>query len=127
LEQQSPLYVDVLLDVSLSMSANDLQPNRLTVAKAAIADLIEQLPGASFGLIVFSGIPLEQFPYSTYQQAVMQHVESIHLADYPLTSEFVGTAIGDALLVGVDRLRSRRERTGGEGVIVLISDGDSSR
>ncbi|MEI6774472.1 MAG: VWA domain-containing protein [bacterium] len=46
--------IQIVLDVSLSMSANDLQPSRFVAAKSSLISLIQQLDGYSISLITFS-------------------------------------------------------------------------
>jgi hypothetical protein len=46
--------IQIILDVSLSMSANDLQPSRFSAAKASLISLVRQLDGYSISLITFS-------------------------------------------------------------------------
>ena len=66
-EEVSTRGVDlfVLLDVSRSMLAEDVAPNRLERAKRDIQDLLERLPGDRVGLIVFAGAPVVQVPLTT--------------------------------------------------------------
>ena len=52
----------VALDISRSMLAEDIRPNRLTRAKLEIADLLDQLHGDEVGLVLFSGAAFIQFP-----------------------------------------------------------------
>lgn len=63
--KQVGIDVYILLDVSLSMKAEDIKPSRLEKAKHDIAKLIQKLKGDRIGLIVFSGKAFIQFPLTT--------------------------------------------------------------
>ena len=101
-----PLPVQIILDVSLSMSAYDINPSRFSAAKTSLAELIRRLDGYDVSLITFSGIPFVAVPFSHDTQAVLAHVEKMSLSDFPPVKEFLGTALGDALLLGVKNLQS---------------------
>src|SRR5215207_3935501 len=60
--ERQGIQVMVALDVSNSMLAEDIRPNRLTRAKGEIADLMERLDGDEIGLVLFSGASFIQFP-----------------------------------------------------------------
>ena len=69
----------VLLDVSRSMLAEDVAPNRLDRAKSDILDLLQKLAGDRVGLIVFAGAPVELVPLTTDQgffRVVLDGVDS---------------------------------------------------
>jgi hypothetical protein len=100
-----PLPVQILLDVSLSMSAYDITPSRFYAAKSSLLKLIHGLDGYNVSLITFSGIPFVTVPFSHDTKAVLANVEHISLADFPAVKEFLGTALGDALLLGVQNLQ----------------------
>lgn len=57
LSQRHPLRLDIVLDISASMHANDIAPNRLTRAKLELHDLFHRLQGERVGLIVYAGEP----------------------------------------------------------------------
>ena len=60
--KQTGIDVYILLDVSRSMQAEDIKPNRLEKAKYQISNLIQKLRGDRIGLIIFSGEAYIQFP-----------------------------------------------------------------
>jgi hypothetical protein len=74
---------------------------------------------SSLSLLVFSWIPIVQIPFTKDVWAFLSHVEQLSLTDFPPTVDFLWTALGDALLLGIDRLADWSQ-------IILITDGDSS-
>ncbi|MEI8092430.1 MAG: VWA domain-containing protein [bacterium] len=75
-------------------------------------------------LISFSGVPVVSIPFSQDSRAVAYAVNDLSLADFPAAPEFLGTAIGDALLLGAKNLQ---QFTGSlPGIMILITDGDSN-
>ena len=121
---QKATPVQIILDVSLSMSAYDITPSRFAVAKKALLQLIDQLQWYNISLISFSGVPVVSIPFSQDSRAVAYAVNDLSLADFPAAPEFLGTAIGDALLLGVKNL----QQVAGSlpGIMILITDGDSN-
>ena len=59
------MQVMVALDISRSMLAQDLKPNRLGRAKLEISDLISRLDGDEIGIVLFSGASFVQFPLTS--------------------------------------------------------------
>ncbi len=113
--------VHILLDVSLSMSADDLQPSRFVAAKQLIQDLAYENDREA-SLTVFSGIPLVQIPFTADMVAFSRHLDDVRLVDFPPTQKFLGTALGDALLVSLKKASTYTDQQH----IILITDGDSS-
>ena len=115
--EQEGLQVMVALDVSHSMLAEDLKPNRLTRAKQEISDLMTRLNGDEIGLVLFSGASFIQFPLtSDYDTArsFLDHAE-------PGVISRPGTVIGEAIqtaLRGFDAQRTSQK------VIVIMTDGE---
>jgi len=117
LVEQQGIEVVMALDTSSSMLAQDLEPNRLERAKLEIADLMDNLPGAQFALVVFAGESFIQFPLTSDVGAALMLVNT---ADTN-TISLPGTAIGDAIRTG---LRAFNERSTGQRVLVLFTDGE---
>jgi Ca-activated chloride channel family protein len=119
------LDVVFALDVSRSMLARDVLPDRLTRAKAEIAALSEQLGGNRVGLIAFAGTAFVQCPFTTDRSALKMFLNALT----PDTVPQGGTAIAKALAVA-DRLFSASLAQSEEGgrkhaqVLVLITDGE---
>ena len=115
--EQRGIEVVIALDTSSSMLAQDLEPNRLEQAKLAIADLMDMVPGAQFALVVFAGESFIQFPLTADVGAALM---LINAADTSIVS-LPGTAIGDAIRTS---LRAFNERSVGQRVLVLFTDGE---
>lgn len=117
------LPIQIVFDVSLSMAADDIQPSRFTAAKESVIRLVKKLTDYNISLITFSGIPFIYTPFSTDTQWIISALQDMSLADFPPTEDFIGTAIGDALLLGVHNLNT----INATGVIIMITDGDSNK
>lgn len=115
--RQTGIDVFILLDVSLSMNAEDIRPNRLQKAKHSITSLIQKLRGDRIGLIVFSGNAYVQFPLTTDYAAANLLLNAVSLNSVPQP----GTAIGEAITTAV---RSFKEDAKTQKVIVIITDGE---
>ena len=108
--------IDIVLaiDVSGSMQAEDLLPNRLEAAKAVAAQFIDARKGDRIGLVAFGGESFTQSPVTANHATVKAQLEGLQLGMLG-----GGTAIGDGLATSVDRLR-----TGGKSrVVILMTDG----
>ena len=108
----------ICLDVSNSMKAEDLQPNRLEKAKQAISKLINKLEGDRLGIIVFGGEAYVQLPITTDYAAAKLFLESINTDMVPTQ----GTAIGAAIDLAVE---SFGKDEGKNKAIVIITDGEN--
>lgn len=117
--EQEGAQLMVALDVSDSMLAQDLKPDRLSRAKLEIADLMSNLGGDEIGLVLFSGAAFVQFPLTSDYDVARAFLESAR----PGVISQPGTAIADAIRVGLTGLDQRR---GGEKVIVVITDGEDT-
>ena len=109
--------VFVLLDVSRSMLAEDVPPNRLQRAKSDIEDLLNRLGGDRVGLIVFAGKPIVKVPLTTDQGFFLDVLKGVD----PNSAPRGGTAIGDAIRKALDTMPTEADR---DQAIVLITDGD---
>ncbi|HUF77345.1 MAG TPA: VWA domain-containing protein [Thermoanaerobaculia bacterium] len=111
--------IEIVLDVSGSMGAEDFQPkNRLEVAKAVVKDFIAGRTGDRIGLVVFSGSALTQAPLTTDREMLRFLVDSVEIGTLPR-----GTAIGVALATAAARLRESEAES---RVVVLVTDGVSN-
>ena len=107
-----------MLDVSRSMLAGDVRPDRLSAAKNAIRRLINRNTGDRFGLIVFAGAPLLISPLTNDRFFLNNQLDNL---DTRSVSQG-GTQINDALMEVLDKMIN--EETGASTDIVLISDGE---
>lgn len=117
-KKKEGIDIMIVLDVSNSMKAEDIAPNRLACAKQSIINLAKQLDGDRLGIVVFAGSPFVQLPITTDYGAAELFTENI---DCDLISS-QGTDIGAAMRVAG---KSFGEGSIGSKVIVLISDGEN--
>ncbi len=108
----------VCLDVSNSMLAQDLSPNRLERAKYALEKMIDKLQGDRLGIIIFAGEAYVQLPITTDYSAAKLFLGSINTQMVPVQ----GTNIGAAIRKG---LESFGKDEGKNKTIVLITDGEN--
>jgi Ca-activated chloride channel family protein len=110
--------VIIALDVSNSMLAEDIQPDRLTRAKQAISRLVDNLDNDKIGLIVFAGDAYIQIPVTTDYISAKMFLSSINPNMVPKQ----GTAIGAAISLGI---RSFSPGEGKSKAMIIITDGEN--
>ncbi|MDH3867243.1 MAG: VWA domain-containing protein [Desulfobulbaceae bacterium] len=107
-----------VLDVSRSMLAEDLAPNRLERAKLAIADVIDKLRGDRVGLLVFAGTAAVKCPLTLDYGFFRMMLDNVSTESISRG----GTMIGDALRLVLDQMLDAQEKKYKD--IVLITDGE---
>lgn len=112
--------VDIVLciDVSGSMTAQDLTPNRLEAAKNVAIDFVNKRLTDRIAVVIFSGESFTQCPLTTDRAVLISAIENIRnglLED--------GTAIGSGLGTSVDRLRTSKSKS---KVVILLTDGENN-
>jgi len=110
--------VIIALDVSNSMLAEDIQPDRLTRAKQAISRLVDNLENDKIGLVVFAGDAYTQIPVTTDYISAKMFLSTIGPNMVPKQ----GTAIGAAIDLGV---RSFSPGEGKSKAMIIITDGEN--
>lgn len=110
--------VIIALDVSTSMLAEDIQPDRLTRAKQAISRLVDNLDNDKIGLIVFAGDAYTQIPVTTDYISAKMFLSTINPQMVPKQ----GTAIGAAISLGI-RSFSPGDKT--SKAMIIITDGEN--
>ena len=116
--KQVGIDVYILLDVSLSMQAQDIKPSRLEKAKHDISKLIHKLRGDRIGLIVFSGEAFVQFPLTTDYAAANLFLSAVDVSTVPQP----GTAIIPAVQLAMKSFKKDDET---KKAIVIITDGEN--
>lgn len=106
----------ICLDVSNSMLATDIKPDRLERAKQAISRLIDNLEGDRIGIIVFAGKAYTQLPITTDYAAAKMFISSINTSIVPTQ----GTAIAEAIGVAAGSFGESKHNK----AIVIITDGE---
>lgn len=109
----------LVLDLSLSMEANDIAPNRFEAMKSVVADFVRKRPNDRIGAVVFGREAFTLLPLTTDREALLSVVSELELQ----VLDGRGTAIGNAVATGLSRLRRSRAES---KVIILLTDGDSN-
>lgn len=118
--EKEGIEIVFVLDVSLSMLAEDVKPNRLQRAKIEIENLIKDLENDYLGLVVFAGHAFSMLPYLTMDY------DSIFLRVLHMVNEgyarFVpyGTNVGNALLIALESFSNVKR----EKVLIFLTDGE---
>lgn len=105
----------MVLDISSSMLAEDFKPNRLESAKKVVSEFISGRKFDRIGLVVFSKDGFTQCPMTIDYNVIknlLKDIKSGMIED--------GTAIGNAIAIGVDRLKESKSKS---KVIILVTDG----
>ncbi len=116
-KSQQGVEVMVVLDVSSSMLAEDLKPNRLTRAKLTIEELMDRLGGNEVGVVIFSGAAFVQFPLTADFYTARMFLDDAT----PDSISRPGTALEEALRVALDGFPEDRVTS---RVILLLTDGE---
>jgi Ca-activated chloride channel family protein len=111
--------VDVVLviDTSGSMATEDVAPNRLFLARSALASLVARLAGDRFALVAFEGEAYPLAPLTLDADAIGLFLETLEPGTVPLP----GTSLGQGLERGLDLFVDKERRN---KVMVLVSDGE---
>lgn len=117
-ELKSGEGIDIILcmDVSGSMTAQDLLPDRLEAAKRVAGEFVMQRATDRIGVVIFSGESFTLVPLTTDKAVLQSQISNIQrgaLVD--------GTAIGDGLGISVSRLKSSNAKT---KIVILLTDGE---
>ena len=108
----------IALDVSKSMLAEDVKPNRLERAKLAIRDLLPLLKGDRIGLVVFAGTSFVQCPLTVDYEAFAMMLDDVSMDSTPVG----GTDIGGAVRAS---LKAFNAAASPSQALVLVTDGES--
>ena len=117
--------IDIMLaiDVSTSMLAEDLKPNRIEAAKAVASEFIIGRPNDNIGLSIFAGEAFTQCPMTTDHASLLNLLQNVRtdIAARGLISD--GTAIGMGLANAVTRLKGSKAKS---KVVILLTDGSNN-
>src|SRR5438270_2188394 len=114
--KQRGLDIVVAIDTSRSMLAKDIAPNRLTRAKLAALDLMQQARSDRLGLVAFAGSAFLQCPLTIDDSAFRQSVESLDVNTIPQG----GTALAEAIATASTAFKESDNHR----IMVLITDGE---
>jgi Ca-activated chloride channel family protein len=113
--------IDILLalDISESMTINDLKPDRLEAAKKVAKDFITGRSHDRIGLVVFAGEALNVSPLTTDYALLKEYIDQMNYT----TISKGGTAIGSAIGVCTNHMLESKSKS---KIIILLSDGDNT-
>jgi len=113
--------IDIImsLDISSSMLAQDLKPDRLEAAKEVAASFINGRPTDNIGLVVFSAESFTQCPLTTDHAVLLNLLKDVRCG---MIED--GTAIGHGIATAVSRLKDSKAKS---KVIILLTDGSNNR
>ena len=118
--------IDIMMamDVSGSMLAEDLKPNRIEAAKQVAAEFIAGRPNDNIGLTIFAGEAFTQCPMTTDNASLLNLLQGVRtdMATRGLIED--GTAIGMGLANAVSRLKDSKAKS---KVVILLTDGSNNR
>ena len=114
---QKGIEVMFLLDVSRSMLAEDVTPNRLSRAKQLIKDMVDEMAGDRIGLVVFAGENRQSVPLTSHYEDFRQTLDSVG----PHSVRTGGSRLGDALTAAASGFMSK---TNDHKAIVVLTDGE---
>lgn len=115
--QRKGVDVIIALDVSKSMLANDILPNRLTRAKQLVMNMMDKMKHDRVGLIVFAGRAYLQVPLTIDYSAMSMMLQHAHPGLVPTQ----GTAIGDAVSLATQSFSQKEKKYKS---LIIISDGE---
>lgn len=115
--ERKGIDIIVALDISQSMLAEDITPNRISRAKHEISKLIDMLNGDRIGIVVFAGESFVQCPLTLDYGAAKMFLDAVSTGWVDLQ----GTALSDAIDQSVKAFKSKTKK---HKVLILISDGE---
>jgi len=118
-ESTEGIDIMLTLDISGTMMAEDLKPNRLEASKVVASEFILSRPNDNIGLVVFAGESFTQCPLTTDHAVLINLFNGVN---YGLIED--GTAIGLGLANAVNRIKDSKARS---KVIILLTDGSNNR
>lgn len=117
-EKRKGIEVMIALDVSNSMMAQDIQPNRLEKSKQVLSKLVDDMTNDKVGLVVFAGDAYTQLPITVDYVSAKMFLSTIS----PKLVPRQGTAIGSAIDLAIKSFGEKKEAG---RAIILITDGEN--
>lgn len=113
------INIVIATDLSTSMLAQDLKPNRLEVAKQNMRQFVLDRSSDQIGLVAFASEAVTQAPLTTDYPILLQRIDDIHIG---MLDD--GTALGEGLATAVNRLKDAK---GKSKVVIIMTDGVNNR
>ena len=125
-KESRKLGVDIVVavDVSESMLANDLKPNRLTHARRELLDLLAQVKGDRLGLVAFAGVAFTETPLTLDYGAFRNFISSLSPGLIPIRGTNIEAAINESIATLQKGDRNEKKIAGRSKAIILITDGE---
>lgn len=118
-ENKEGIDIMMALDISGTMMAEDLKPNRLEAAKNVAIDFVQSRPNDNIGLVIFAAESFTQCPLTIDHSVLVNLFSGIK---YGMVED--GTAIGLGLANAVTRIKDSKAKS---KVIILLTDGSNNR
>ena len=109
----------LILDTSTSMKAQDFRPNRFVAAREVATEFINSRVSDRVGLVVFAAKAFTQVPLTLDYPFLVEMLQAVEVG---MIED--GTAIGTAMITGINRLRESEAKS---KVIILLTDGQNNR
>jgi len=107
----------IAIDVSASMSATDIKPNRISKAKQEVNGLLDKLKGDRVGIVVFAGSAFIFCPLTLDYKAAQMFLDNVEIGVIPKP----GTALGDAIRTSILGFNQKEKK---HKVLILLTDGE---
>lgn len=117
--------IEIVLDISYSMLASDLKPNRLEVAKGVIKEFLDSVDYARIGMLVFAWRPFEFSPLSSDLSSLKESISFLDTSIIDQNISFLAwTALWDAMVLAGDNF-DFKDKNG--NIIILITDWEANK
>ncbi|MDP2090347.1 MAG: VWA domain-containing protein [Candidatus Gracilibacteria bacterium] len=130
--EKNGIDIVIALDISGSMEADDLSPNRIEAAKGVISKFIKKLQTDRLGLVVFAGKPFTSIPLTFDYNILDETITNLGTNNIDQQQRGLGgTAVGDAILMAKTLFKApkgieEKDYENREKVIILLTDGDAN-
>lgn len=111
--------IAVVMDLSLSMQAADIEPTRFEAMKTVVIDFLRKRPDDRVGAVIFGREAFTLLPLTLDKEALRTLIAEMQLG----MIDGQGTAIGNAVATGLNRLRDSKAKS---RVLILLTDGNSN-
>ncbi|HNY10506.1 MAG TPA: VWA domain-containing protein [Candidatus Wallbacteria bacterium] len=109
----------IALDVSGSMSAEDLKPDRITAARELTSEFIKKMTDHRLGMVIFAGRSMTLSPLTIDIGIIIDYLSKVKVGEMPID----GTAIGDAISNCIYKFKDEKAKS---KVIILLTDGENN-
>jgi Ca-activated chloride channel family protein len=121
----------VVLDISYSMYADDITPNRIESAKNSLVEVLGTMDGDQIGIVLFAGQPVAAVPMTSDISAIQSLIQSYTPDSIDQSQRWMqGTAIWDALLAWLTMLWVKGDKpsdyNASNKAMILLTDGDAN-